>query len=427
MTFLEEIRWRGLLQDMSQGLEDELKNNPMPVAYIGYDPTAPSMTIGNYVTIMLLKIFQKHGGKPIVVLGGATGRIGDPSGKDKERTLLDLEVLEKNLNHIKGQFQSYLKFDGPNAAEFVDNYDIYRNMDVFTFLRDIGKNITISYMMAKDSVQNRIEKGISFTEFSYQLLQGYDFVWLYQNKNCKIQMGGGDQWGNITSGTHLIGKMIDDAKGYAMTAPLLTNKEGKKFGKTEKGNVWLDRNLTSPYELYQFCLNQDDSDIIKQSRIFSEKPMEEIEALEKEHSENLGARILQKAFGIEIVETLHGAEAAKVVLEATDFLFSKKLNSENISSVSEEVWQIAKGECTSFTISAAALEEKPLSSLLTEEAPVFASKGEFKRAVQGNAVSINKAKVSNTEAILGKGSLMAGQFILVENGKTNKYVLIVNG
>lgn len=422
MTFIEELRWRGMLQDMTPGLEEELAKTPMPIAYIGYDATAPSLTIGNYVTMMLLLLFQKHGGKPIALIGGATSRIGDPSFKDEERKLLDVSVIDQNLANFSVQLRNCLDFDEskPNGAIMIDNYDFYRNMDVLSFLRDVGKNITINYMMAKDSVKSRIEKGLSFTEFSYQLLQGYDFAHIYKHYNCMLQMGGSDQWGNITSGTHFIGKMYGhEAKAYALTTPLLTKSDGKKFGKSEEGNIWLDAKMTSPYKFYQFWFNQDDNDIKRYNRVFTLKSVEVTEQLEAEHDAAPGARILQKALAAEFTERLHGNAALESALAATDFFFNKKMTSEQLQLASDEVFETIAGEVPYFKVEQSALVDGlDVLEFMAVSTNIAASKGEARRAVQGNAVSINKQKISSPERKISASDAIKGKYIVVENGKS---------
>lgn len=425
MNFIDELRWRGLLHDMTPGLEEELAKNEMPVAYIGFDPTAPSITIGNYVQIMVLKLFQQYGGKPIVLMGGATGRVGDPSGKTEERNLLAIDAIDRNLEVQRQQFLNLLNFtEGENRAELVDNYNIYSEMSILDFLRDVGKNLTINYMMSKDSVKNRLESGMSFTEFSYQLLQGNDFVWLYQNKGCRIQMGGSDQWGNITTGTTLVSKMLgNEAKAFAVTIKLLTKKDGTKFGKSEKGNIWMNPDMTTPYEFYQFWLRSDDEDVVRYNRLFSLRTHAEIEALEVEHAEKRGARVLQKALAEELTIRIHGDEAYKTALQVTDFIYNKKMNTEQVKDIPLNVLATAFASVEK----SADLPLQSLENLSLREALVsngfFESNGEVNRAVKGNALSLNKVKVADAARMLTPEDLLQKQYMLIEFGKETQYML----
>lgn len=425
MNFIDELRWRGLLHDMTPGLEEELAKNEMPVAYIGFDPTAPSITIGNYVQIMVLKLFQQYGGKPIVLMGGATGRVGDPSGKTEERNLLAIDAIDRNLEVQRQQFLNLLNFtEGENRAELVDNYNIYSEMSILDFLRDVGKNLTINYMMSKDSVKNRLESGMSFTEFSYQLLQGNDFVWLYQNKGCRIQMGGSDQWGNITTGTTLVSKMLgNEAKAFAVTIKLLTKKDGTKFGKSEKGNIWMNPDMTTPYEFYQFWLRSDDEDVVRYNRLFSLRTHAEIEALEVEHAEKKGARVLQKALAEELTIRIHGEEAYKTALQVTDFIYNKKMNTEQVKDIPLNVLATAFASVEK----SADLPLQSLENLSLREALVsngfFESNGEVNRAVKGNALSLNKVKVADAARMLTPEDLLQKQYMLIEFGKETQFML----
>jgi len=419
-NFVEELRWRGMLHDMTPGIEEILSSGQSIVGYIGFDPTAPSLTIGNFVQLQILKLFQDCGHTPIVLMGGATGRIGDPSFKDKERELKTPEQVDKNLAFQLEQVKKYLRFDGDQAAILVNNYDFYKNMNVLDFLRDVGKSLTVSYMMSKDSVKNRLETGLSFTEFSYQLLQGYDFQCLYTQYGCILQMGGSDQWGNITSGTEFIRRNITDGKAYALTTPLLTKSDGKKFGKSEEGNIWLDPKLTSPYKFFQFWINSDDADVPKYLKYFSLKSHEEIEAtialLESRPEE------AKLALAQEITERIHGAEALATVKQVSSILFSKDLTKESLSTMSKDVLEMVAGEIPSYTISASQLAVS-LAQLLTETCPIFASKGDLRRALQSNAVAINKEKVNDHEHIIPASELIQGTYVMVESGKKNKYII----
>ena len=424
MNFIEELQWRGLLQDMSPGLDEEMTKGTIK-GYIGFDPTAPSLTIGNLVSIMLLKHLQLAGHKPIVLLGGATGRIGDPSGKDKERSLLDLEILERNIDAQRKQFALFLDFDGENAAEMVNNYDFYKNMSIFEFLRDIGKHITVNYMLSKDSVKNRIESesGISFTEFSYQLIQGYDFQHLCLNHNTILQMGGADQWGNITTGTELIRKA--GGKGYGLTCPLLTRSDGKKFGKSEEGNIWLEGTMTSPYKFYQFWLNISDADLLKMFRIFSLRSRNEIESLETEHEGN--PNFLKRLLAAELTERIHGAEALQAVQKATEIAFNPKLELSFLQSLSQTDWDIISEELEQVAVSKSLLDEGVnIADLLAGKHSSLASKTDVRRAIKGAAIAINTVKIEDENYIVKSELLLHGKYMFLQNGKKNKFILIVD-
>lgn len=410
-----------MLHDSTPGLEDFLNAQPT-VGYIGFDPTAPSMTIGNFVQIMLLSFWQKAGHRPIVLMGGATGRVGDPSGKDKERTLKSTKELDHNLAHQLEQVKRLLDFEGPNAAIIVNNHDFYRDMNVLDFLRDVGKTLTVNYMMSKDSVKNRLETGISFTEFSYQLLQAYDFQCLYQQYGCRVQMGGSDQWGNITSGTEFIRKNLTDAKAYACTTPLLTKADGSKFGKSEAGNIWLDRNLTSPYEFYQFWLNADDRDLSKFIRYFSLKSREEIEAMEQEFATD--PRALKALLAAELTIRVHSEEDFTAAKQVSNLLFNSKANAEDLHSLSADSLKMVASEIPSFKVDRALIANGILLiDLISEHTSIVSSKSEARRAVKGNAVSINKEKVSSEDTQLNAENLLHGRFVMVENGKKNKFII----
>lgn len=424
MSFIEELRWRGMLHDTMPGVEEAMTGKSI-VGYIGFDPTAPSLTIGNYVQIMLLRFFQNAGHRPIILMGGATGRIGDPSGKDKERELKSFDELDGNLAHQKEQFTKFLDFEGPNAAIVVNNFDFYKEMNVLDFLRDVGKSITIATMMNKTSVQKRVETGLSFTEFSYQLLQGYDFQHLYTNHNCILQMGGSDQWGNIVAGTDFIKKNIDGGKAYAVTTPLLTKADGSKFGKSEAGNIWLDAKMTSPYKFYQFWLAAENEDLPKFMRYFSYKNQEEIEAIETEFADNPQA--IQRILGEELTRRVHGDEAFESVLKVTNLLFNKKANRENLLDMSADALETVSGEIKSFPIEKSKLEAGiNIADLLSEETTIQGSKGEVRRSIKGGAISVNKEKITSHEAIVDASVLLQDKYIMVENGKKNKYLLVVN-
>ena len=420
MNFLEELTWRGMLHDVTPGVDQALKKEGT-VGYIGFDPTAPSMTIGNYVQIMLLKFWQLSGHNPIMLFGGATGRIGDPSGKDAERQLKTGDELDNNLNHQMNQARKFLDFEGENAAIFVNNYDFYKDMNALDFLRNVGKTITVSHMLSKESVKRRLETGISFTEFSYQLLQGYDFQCLYQQKNCLVQMGGSDQWGNITAGTEFIRRNLDQ-KAYAITTPLLTKADGTKFGKSEKGNIWLDPKLTSPYKFYQFWINADDRDLPKFLRYFSLKSRAEIEGLEAEYADN--PRELKRILGEELTIRVHSQADYDSVLKVSDILFGKSDANILRGMTVEELVTIAE-EIDTFMVAKTDLAEGiNITDLLAEKTTILKSKTEARKAIQNNAISVNKVKISTHEFVVNNEQLLKDRFVMVENGKKNKYLLI---
>lgn len=420
MNFLEELRWRGMLQDMTPGIEEVLESGQV-TGYIGFDPTAPSLTIGNYVQIMLLQLFQRAGHQPIVLMGGATGRIGDPSGKDKERQLKSAEELDSNLQFQLEQFRRLLDFDEvKNRAQVVNNLDFYREMNVLDFMRTVGKTLTISYMLNKDSVQNRLESGISFTEFSYQLLQAYDFQCLYEQYNCTLQMGGSDQWGNITSGTEFIRRNLG-AKAYAITTPLLTKADGSKFGKSTEGNIWLDPELTSPYQFYQFWINADDADIPKFTRYFTLRTQAEVEQQERE----LDIRERKRVLAEELTVRIHGQEAYESVLRVSELLFGRQAGKEHLASLSAGELATVAQEIPTYTIPQSLLTEGVnIVDLLTDLAPVLNSKGEARRAIQNNAISINKERIDSHETVIHTEALLHHRYLMVENGKKNKFILI---
>lgn len=420
MNFIEELRWRGMLHDMTPGAEEWLMSQPSVTGYIGFDPTAPSMTIGNYVQLMILTLFQKAGHKPIVLMGGATGRIGDPSFKDTERDLKSYDELDRNLVFQMEQVKKFLDFDGPNAARIVNNLDFYKDMNVLDFLRDVGKTLTVNYMMSKDSVKNRLETGLSFTEFSYQLLQAYDFQLLFRHHGCRLQMGGSDQWGNITSGTEFI-RRNEDGKAYAVTTPLLTKADGTKFGKSEQGNIWLDPNLTSPYKFYQFWINADDADVSKYLRYFSLRSREDIL-----HLESLVAtepRAVKAALAEEITSRVHSPEAAQGARQVSELLFGRDAGDAFLRSLPESVLDMIAGEIPCLNIDKAALQHEGMPMLEVLTAGIFSSNGEARKAIQNNAVSLNKVKVSSHERVVTRDDLLYGQYLLVENGKKNKYMV----
>jgi tyrosyl-tRNA synthetase len=420
MNFIEELRWRGMLHDATPGVEDVL-NSKKVLGYIGFDPTAPSMTIGNYVQLMLLKLFQLSGHTPIVLMGGATGRIGDPSGKDKERQLKSYEELDRNLEFQKKQAMKFLDFEGPNAAIVINNHDFYKDMNILDFLRNVGKTLTVNYMMSKDSVKNRLETGLSFTEFSYQLLQAYDFQCLFEKYGCILQMGGSDQWGNITSGTEFI-RRNTDGKAYAVTTPLLTKSDGKKFGKSESGNIWLDPKMTSPYKFYQFWISADDADLPKFMRYFTLKSKEEVEALEEEYASN--PRDLKKILAEELTRRIHGDEAYEAASTTSELLFGKKATQEELLSLSREALDEINSEIPSFILSSSELGQGTIEVLAGIEG-LFTSKSDARRAIKGNAISINKIKVNDENMPIDEQHLLRDKYIFLENGKKNKIMIRV--
>jgi len=428
MNFIEELRWRGMIHSMMPGTEEQLAKE-MTTAYVGIDPTADSLHIGHLVSIMILRHFQRAGHKPIALIGGATGMIGDPSMKSSERILLDEATLRHNQECIRKQLTKFLDFgnDAPNAAELVNNYDWMKDYTFLSFIRDIGKHITVNYMMAKDSVKKRLSsdssEGMSFTEFSYQLIQGYDFLWLYENKNCKLQMGGSDQWGNITTGTELIRRKTG-GEAYALVCPLITKADGGKFGKTESGNIWLDARYTSPYKFYQFWLNVSDADAEKYIKIFTFLSKEEIEKLIAEHAKAPHLRILQKKLAQEVTVMVHSEEDYQAAVEASNILFGnatpevlRKLDEDTLLAVFEGVPQ--------FNVPKSALEGGIKAvDLFTEIAAVFPSKGEMRKMVQSGGVSINKNKLNQFDELIDTSYLIDNKYLLVQKGKKNYFLLI---
>jgi tyrosyl-tRNA synthetase len=424
MNLVAELKWRGMIQDIMPGTEDQL-NKEMTSGYIGFDPTSDSLHIGSLVPILLLVHLQKAGHKPIALMGGATGMIGDPSGKSEERSFLSEEQLQKNLAGIKKQLEQFLVFDAsqPNAAEMVNNYDWFRNISFIEFLRDAGKHITVNYMMAKDSVRKRIEgeTGISYTEFAYQLMQGYDYYWLYQHKNCKLQMGGSDQWGNITTGTEFIRRKAG-GEAFALTCPLLTKADGGKFGKSEKGNVWLAADKTTPYEFYQFWLNASDVDAEKWIKIFTFLPKETIEQLIEEHRKDAAARLLQKTLAKEVTVFVHGSAGYQAAVETTKKIFEQKeapaeslsVNDlEGLDGIQQFDYELAKVQAGVDVVTFLA------------ETKIFPSKGEARKTVQGGGVSINRRKVEDIQLKVEASLLLHGQYLLVQKGKKHSYLVKV--
>lgn len=423
MNLIDELRWRGMLQDITPETEEFLKNNKTK-GYIGFDPTADSLHIGSLVPILLLMHLQKAGHSPIALVGGATGMVGDPSLKSEERNLLDEATLQKNIEGIKKQLSKFLDFDKKdNPASLLNNYDWVGKMSFLEFIRDVGKHITVNYMMAKDSVKKRIETGISFTEFSYQLIQGYDFYHLFKNHNCKLQCGGSDQWGNITTGTELIRRMTG-GKAYAFTCPLITKADGGKFGKTESGNVWLDAEKTSPYKFYQFWLNSSDEDAEKYIKIFTFKSKEEIDVLIAEHKEAPHLRILQKALAEDITMMVHHEEALETAKVASNILFGKPSVEELNKLSAKDMEEVFEGVPT-FALAQQSLERGlDIVEFLSGSTGILNSNGEARRALKENSISINKEKVSQDYEVSTKDVLKNG-FILVQRGKKNYFLVKV--
>jgi tyrosyl-tRNA synthetase len=430
MHLIEELKWRGMIQDIMPGTEEQLNklslNGEITSGYIGFDPTSDSLHIGSLVPILLLVHLQHAGHQPVALIGGATGMVGDPSGKSEERNLLSEETLNHNLAGIKQQLEKYLDFTPtlPNAALLVNNYDWFRNMTFLDFIRDTGKHITVNYMSAKDSVKKRLEgeNGMSFTEFTYQLVQGYDFYWLYTHKNCKLQMGGSDQWGNITTGTELI-RRKNGGEAFAFTCPLLTKADGGKFGKTEKGNVWLDPEKTSPYLFYQFWLNATDADAQKWIKIFTFLTTGEIDALTSEHAAKPETRLLQKTLAQHITTFVHGEEGYQKALADTEKIFANQ--SAPAESLSAEDLESMEG-IARFDFSAARLNESPDAVTFLAETGIIASKGEARKLIQGGGISINRKKVENAQLAIDSSLLLHGKYILVQKGKKNYYLVTVN-
>ncbi len=429
MNFIEELTWRGMIHTMMPGTEEQLAKE-MTTAYLGIDPTADSLHIGHLCGVMMLRHFQRCGHKPLALVGGATGMIGDPSGKSAERNLLDEATLRHNQEAIKAQLSKFLDFDSdaPNRAEMVNNYDWTKDVTFLDFAREIGKHITVNYMMAKDSVQKRLNgearDGLSFTEFTYQLLQGFDFLHLYENKNCKLQLGGSDQWGNITTGSELIRRKLG-GEAYALTCPLITKADGGKFGKTESGNVWLDPRYTSPYKFYQFWLNVSDADAEKYLKIFTFLTKEEIEALVKEHAENPGARPLQKRLAQEVTTMVHSEKDYQAAVEASQILFSNNAG-EALKALDEQTLLDIFDGVPRFNVSKAELEAGiPVLDFLAVKTNVFPSKGEARKMIQGGGLSINKEKLTDPNATIDATALLGGKYIHVQRGKKNHFLIVV--
>ena len=422
MDLIEELKWRGMLHDIMPGLEEQIAKEST-AGYVGFDPTADSLHIGNLVPVMLLVHWQRAGHKPMVLVGGATGMVGDPSGKTKERQFLDLEVMQHNLNCQTTQLKKFLNFTGDNAARVVNNYDWFKDLNFLDFIRDVGKYITVNYMMSKDSVKNRLESGMSFTEFSYQLVQGYDFYHLWKTEDCKVQMGGSDQWGNIVTGTELIRKK-GAGKGFALTAPLITKADGSKFGKSEGGNVWIDKKRTSAYKFYQYWINSADEDAKKFIRIFTLKSKEEIESLEAAHAENPRARIIQKALAEDITIRVHSKEDLETAIVASGILFGKSAKADLESLPEAEFLSVFEGvdkaEISSELLNAGV----GIIDILSEHTGFLSSKGEARRALKENSIRLNKEVVDETKSI-DSSELLNGKHLLLQKGKKNYFLVSV--
>ncbi|MCM1031687.1 MAG: tyrosine--tRNA ligase [Oscillibacter sp.] len=428
MNFVDELKWRGMIHDIMPGTEEQLAKG-QTTAYVGIDPTADSLHVGHLVSVMMMKHFQMAGHKPIFIIGGATGMIGDPSGKSQERNLLDEETIHRNMDAIKGQLSRFIDFnsEASNAAMMLNNYDWMKEFSFLGFIRDIGKHITVNYMMAKDSVKKRLgaeaAQGMSFTEFTYQLVQGYDFLHLRKNHGCMLQMGGSDQWGNITTGVELI-RRKEGLDAYALTWPLMTKSDGKKFGKTESGNIWLDPRRTSPYKFYQFWLNTTDEDAAKYVKIFTILPPAEIDALIAEHQQAPHLRKLQKTLAKEVTCLIHGEEAFESALEASQILFGNA-TSETLRKIDEATFLAVFDGVPQFEIKKSDLDAGiPVVDFLAEKTAVMSSKGEARRALKANSISINKEKV-NEEAVIKSDDLIDGKYILAQSGKKNYFLVIV--
>ena len=424
MNLLDELSWRGMIQDIMPGTREQLEKE-LTTGYIGFDPTADSLHIGSLVPILLLVHFQKAGHKPIALVGGATGMVGDPSGKSEERNLLNEDTLQKNITGVKAQLERFLNFSPtlPNAAELVNNYDWFKPISFIDFLRDTGKHITVNYMMAKDSVKKRIEgeTGISYTEFAYQLMQAYDFYWLYQHKHCKLQMGGSDQWGNMTTGTELIRRKCG-GEAFVFTNPLVTKSDGGKFGKTEAGNIWLDPAKTSPYQFYQFWLNASDTDATRWIKLFTFLTLEEIDSITELHLQNPAARILQRKLASEITIFVHGQEELNKAIETTEKLFANQ--QAPIESLSEQDLEQIQG-VVKVEIDRALLEEGVDIVSLLANTGIFPSKGEARKTVQGGGVSINRKKVDSVDLKVNAAFLLHNRYILIQKGKKNYFLITV--
>lgn len=425
MGFIDELKWRGLVHDIMPGTEDQL-NKEITRGYVGFDPTADSLHIGNLVPITLLVHLQRYGHQPIALVGGATGMVGDPSGKSQERNLLSVEQIEHNLNCQKKQLERFLDFEAPkNPALIVNNYDWFKDFGFLNFIRDIGKHITVNYMMSKDSVKNRLENGMSFTEFSYQLIQGYDFLHLNKTLNCKLQMGGSDQWGNITTGTELI-RRVTGGEAFAVTAPLVRKADGSKFGKSEQGNVWLDAEKTSPYQFYQFWVNAADADAENFIKIFSLRPQDEIELLIQQHQEAPHLRVLQKSLAEELTERIHSRQDLESAIDASQILFGNATEDKLKALAERDFLAIFEG-VPSANLSLSEIEYGiPIIDLLASKSGFLSSNGEARRALKENSISVNKQKVVSEDAVFSKSSLINNRYLLLQRGKKKYFLVIFN-
>jgi tyrosyl-tRNA synthetase len=419
MDFISEMRWRGMLHDMTPGLEEQLAQGPTK-GYVGFDPTADSLHIGNLVPVMMLMHWQRAGHTPIALVGGATGMVGDPSGKKAERQLLDAEAIQHNLACQQAQLEKFLDFEGTNKAEVVNNADWFRDFSFLDFIRDVGKHITVNYMTSKDSVKKRLDSGMSFTEFSYQLVQGYDFFHLWKNKEVRVQFGGSDQWGNITTGTELIRRM-GSGQAFAVTAPLITKADGSKFGKSEGGNVWIDKTKTSAYRFYQYWINAADADVSRYLRIFTLKSQEEILQLEKQHAEDPGQRVLQKELAADITRRVHSEEDLQTAIAASGLLFGKS-SKENIEALPENEFLSVFEGVPQATIKGQLIRDNiSIIDFLSEATGFLSSKGDARRALKENSISINKSKVDDTYS-MSTADLIGGKYILAQRGKKNYFL-----
>jgi tyrosyl-tRNA synthetase len=420
MDFINELRWRGMLHDMTPGLEEALTKGNV-TGYVGFDPTADSLHIGNLVPVMLLVHWQRAGNNPIALVGGATGMVGDPSGKSAERQLLDMEAIQHNLDCQKTQLESFLDFEGAHAARVVNNADWFKNFSFLDFIRGVGKHITVNYMTSKDSVKKRLESGMSFTEFSYQLVQGYDFYHLWKNEDCSVQLGGSDQWGNITTGTELIRRM-GGGHAFALTAPLITKADGSKFGKSEGGNVWIDKNKTSAYKFYQYWINAGDEEVSKYIRIFTLKSKDEIEALEAQHAQDPGQRILQKELAADITRRVHSQADLETAIAASSLLFGKS-SKEAIEALPEaEFLSVFEGVPSAEVSKSDLVDGVSIIDLLSDATAFLNSKGEARRALKENSISVNKAKVAE-DCTVTEADLISGKHILLQRGKKNYFLV----
>ncbi len=424
-NFVEELKWRGMIHDIMPGAEEQL-NKEMTTAYIGFDPTADSLHIGNLVQIMILVHLQTCGHKPIALVGGATGMVGDPSGKSAERNLLDENTLNHNLGKVTAQLEKFLSFEGENAAEIVNNYNWFKEFNFLGFIRDVGKHISVNYMMSKDSVKNRLETGLSFTEFSYQLIQGYDFYHLWKNKNVKLQLGGSDQWGNIVTGTELI-RRKGQGEAFAITSPLITKADGSKFGKSESGNVWLDADKTSPYQFYQYWINLSDEDAEKCMKIFTTRNQATIVGLIEKHREAPHQRLLQKELAEELTTRVHSEKELEIAIKASSILFGKS-TTEDLASLDERtLLQVFEGVPQTTITKDSLNEAQNVADFLSETTNgiVFPSKGEARRMIKGGGVSINKKKIVSENEPVDK-ALLQGKYMLAQKGKKNYFLIQVN-